>query len=152
MSKRIDVVKELKIIADKHRGILRAEDVVEAAKPKTHPLHHKFVWDDTKAAYEYRLWQARQLIRVSVEYLERPGGNQQIKAFVSLTPDRENDGGGYRHLIKVLSSADYRVQLLEDALAEMEVFKKKYSELSELAAVFGAMDKVKGRKKVRRVA
>jgi len=36
---------------------------VEVAKDPNSPIHNDFEWDDTKAGYEYRLYQARTLIR-----------------------------------------------------------------------------------------
>jgi hypothetical protein len=39
------------------------EDVVDVAKDPSHPLHDAFEWDDTEAARQYRLEQARYLIR-----------------------------------------------------------------------------------------
>ena len=55
-----------KALADLHQQNdgLRPSEVVAAAKPKTSPLHCEFTWDDTKAAHEYRLNEARHLIRV----------------------------------------------------------------------------------------
>lgn len=44
-------------------GNLTPDAVVEAARPKAHPLHHRFEWDDSVAGHKYRLDQARALIR-----------------------------------------------------------------------------------------
>jgi hypothetical protein len=46
-----------------HDGKLRPPDVVNAARPEESPLHSHFEWDDSEAAEEYRLYQARYLIR-----------------------------------------------------------------------------------------
>lgn len=134
------IVAELKRIAAEHHGKLMPSDVVEAARPKSSPLHSKFEWDNSEAAEKYRLWQARQLISITVEYL---GSGEQAsleKVFVSLTTDR--DRGGYRSLVTVMSDEQYRERLLEDALDEMRRFHKKYKELKELADVFEAMKQV----------
>lgn len=81
------------------------------------------------------------LIRVSVQIV--PGTEDTMeRIWVSLKPDREIDGG-YRSLISVMSDKQLRVQLLEDALGDMEVFEAKYRRLKELAAVFSAMKKVR---------
>ena len=135
------IKQELLRIAAEHRGILRPEDVVEAAKPKASPLHDRFQWNDGKAAYEYRLWQARQLISVTVTY-EEPV-NAHVRTFVSLKQDRKKGKKGYRVLAQVMSEEESREQLLQDAFEDMKVFKKKYRLLTELAAVFEAMDSVK---------
>lgn len=135
------IASELNRIAKEHGGHLRPADVVEAARPEDSPLHKKFEWDDSEAAERYRVWQARQLIAVTVEYI---GGGKDAtlsRVFVSLTPDREEDGG-YRSVEAVMSNPEWRKQLLEDALAEAKRFQQKYRDLKELAAIFGEIEKV----------
>lgn len=133
---------ELQRIAEANGGVLRPEVVVSEARPADSPLHRHFQWDDDKAADAYRIHQARQLIRVAVAYSQV--GNNQVacRVFVSLTPDREEDGGGYRVLSAVLSDEDMRRQLLADAKKEMRIFKDRYDQLVELADVFKAMERV----------
>jgi len=129
------VVSVLQSIAAKNKGLLKPEDVVEAARPVKSPLHTRFTWDDTEAANQYRLQQARQLIRTTIQYIEVDGGKQSFRVFCSLTPDRENEGGGYRETTAILSNRRYKNQLLADARVEMERFEQKYARLQELAGV-----------------
>jgi len=135
-----EIVAELKRLADRHGGELRPADVVDAARPKRSPLHACFEWDDTAAAQEWRLHQARNLLRVVVAY--EPADSKEAthcRVFVSLTPDRES-GAGYRLTRAVLTDPRMRHQLLADARAEMKCFVAKYRLLDELATVFAAMD------------
>ena len=136
-----EIIAELHRIADENDGNLRPSDVVEAARPAASPLHSQFEWRDTEAAHRYRLHQARQLISVTVEYLESKGEKIRARVFVSLTPDRHTNGG-YRVMSACMSSPEYRAQLLSDAREEMRVFQQRYADLRELAAVFSAMRKV----------
>lgn len=147
MKKKSVVVEELNKIAEKHRGVLHPEDVIKEAKPKNSPLHNKFDWDNTSAAHQYRLWQARELIRVSVIYLHNGDEERITKAFVSLSTDRGRVGGGYRPIVNVLSNEEYRAQLLQDSIDEMNLFRQKYRELKELAGVFWEMSKIIKHKK-----
>lgn len=135
------VIAELKRLAREHGGLLRPKDVVNAARTPRSPLHARFEWDDTVAAEEYRLWQARQLMRVVVEVV--PETNEPVEVFVSLTTDRRD--GGYRVQLEVLSDAEMREQLLKDALAELMLFRRKYSRLKELSEIFSAIDAVTAR-------
>lgn len=137
------VTNELKRIAEAHGGILKPEAVVQAARSKKSPLHKKFCWDDSKAAHEYRIWQARQLIRVVVEKIEGVEGRHEV--FVSLTRDRKDSG--YRVMTEVLNSAQMRAQMLEDAIRELEFFQNKYRRLRELAGVFASIRKVRKRRR-----
>lgn len=137
------IVAELKRIAQSNGGVLQPSAVVNAARNTDSPLHSQFEWDDSKASEAWRLQQARQLIRVVVSY-EPIGGGKTVpcRVFVSLTPDRELDNGGYRVTSSVLSDDNQRRQLLADAKADMKRFADKYRSLNELAEVFLAIDSV----------
>lgn len=136
---------ELERIRKRHGGLLRPVDVVMAATPEDHPLHDYFEWDGPTAAHAYRLWQARQLIMVSVTVL--PGAKEEdIRAYVSLTPDRSMVGGGYRALGDVLNDEDLTDQMLTDALSELRHFERKYRTLKALAPVFRAIVTVEKKK------
>src|SRR5262245_1704533 len=135
------ILSELKRIARDHGGILKAADVVTEAQSPESPLHGKFEWDDSTAAHQYRLMQARQLIRVSVSYVANT--DKSYRVFVSLSPDRSEMDGGYREVEAVLDNPAYRAQLLSDALVEMRRFQEKYGLLQELAEVFEAMRQVR---------
>jgi hypothetical protein len=138
------IVKELRKIAKSHGGILQAEAVVEYARSPMTALHSRFTWEESAAAHQYRLWQARQVIRVSVQH--SPALGRSVRVFVSLTPDRDEEGGGYRDMDVVVRNRDQRDQMLADALAELEVFRAKYAMLKELAAVMTAIKKTVAKK------
>jgi hypothetical protein len=136
------VMAELMQIEEKY-GILRPENVVSYAEnPKT-VLHSKFEWDDSAAGHQWRLQQARMLIRVVVKTESLSGKEERV--YVSLKKDRYDEGGGYRTLVKVMSDREMREQLLADALDEMDVFKAKYGKLKELARIFEEADRVRVR-------
>lgn len=141
------VIAELKELAQLNQGLLKAEDVVEAARDASSPLHDKFEWDDSEAAERYRLIQARLMINVSVQYL--PTANKKAiptKVFVSLSTDRygqNNESAGYRQLIDVLADHDLKTQLLQDSLEQMTRFQERYKSLKELDSVFMIMEETK---------
>jgi hypothetical protein len=134
------IIGELKRIAAEHEGVLLPAVVVEEAADKRSPLHDQFEWDESVAAHQYRIEQARRLIRVSVEMLA--GSNRTTDVFVSLSTDREGEGG-YRVMASVLTNAQQRDQMLADALRELEIFRRKYKDLRELVEVFEAVKKVR---------
>ena len=145
----MSVKTELESIAKKHRGILNPKHVVEFAKnPKT-ALHKKFTWDDTKAAREYRLWQAREIIRVSVTVLD--GDDKCVRAFISLNNDR-NANGGYRSIRDVLSSEELRLMMLNEILDEYKRIESKYNRYSELEPIYKAVSRVSVKVKKRKTA
>lgn len=126
----------LRRLAASNDGILNPEDVIEAARSVRSPIHNCFEWDDNEAAHEFRLWQARHLIGTVVKIISVNGKREPVRVFVSLKPDR---GAGYRELSNVIAMRETREQLLDDALAELQVFKQKYRQLSELSEVFKAI-------------
>lgn len=118
------------------RGLIKAEEIVEWARThKKSALHSKFEWDDTKAAHEYRLWQARELL---IEVVNEKGRRE----LVSLSIDRQNPGGGYRFLTNVMGDDYLKEIALQDALKELRRVQEKYQHLKELASVFRAVDRV----------
>lgn len=74
------------------RGKLTPKSVVDAARPKSHPLHSRFEWNDKVAGERYREVQARDLIQsVKITY-KRGDTLQQTRGFVSV---QREDGYAY---------------------------------------------------------
>lgn len=127
--------------------------VVEFAKRnKRAALHKEFEWNNTKAAQQFRLEQARHLIRLYINVIETEGGDIPARMYVSLEGDRRSKGGGYRTLESVMTNAELRSQLLQQALDELQRVRRKYQTLQELAPIFTAMDRVVQRTTRSRVA
>lgn len=129
---------ELLRIAEDNGGILLPDTVVRHAMNPKSALHDKFEWDDTVAAYQHRLTQARALI-VDVEIVI-PNRSEPVQAFVSLSVDRSGRGG-YRLINDVISNEQYCAILLDDARRDMEVFVKKYQHLKQLSGIIRVMKK-----------
>jgi hypothetical protein len=130
------------LLAIRKNGILQPDRVIEwAAKHPNSALHASLEWDDGKAAHEYRLEQVRKLIRIHVVTVE---GTREM---LSLSIDRINPGGGYRSIDIILSEPDLRAIALKDAFDDLERVKAKYQWLTELAAVWKAVDKAKPKRK-----
>ena len=130
-----DELERLRLL---HCGVLMPEHVVNAAKPKSSPLHGSFDWNDGEAAHKWRLEQARRLIRIFVTVLGNGNQSRESRMYVSLSTDRAGEGG-YRAIVDVLSDAERRATLLQDAELDMLRFRQKYAGLIELADVFMSM-------------
>ena len=133
------VTQELEIIRKQHRGILRPADVVAFARDPQTALHAEFEWDDSKAAVQYRLEQARQIIRCAVRVVSED--SPPIRAYVSLHNDRRT-GDSYRNLLDVMSEPGLRRQLLAQAMREAESWRVRYERLTELKPIVRAIAKV----------
>ncbi len=131
------IQKELKSLT--RDGLILPHDVVEAARSPKSAMHDMFTWDDNEAAHQYRLYQARQILRTYV-VIEDAAPKQVIRAFVSLKPDRQREGGGYRHIADVLSDEQLYQQMLKDSLVELRSLQTKYQRIRELKPIFEATD------------
>lgn len=136
-------IAELVLIRkNSNNGLLKPKDVVAFAEDSTTALHNRFEWDDTKAGYQYRLWQARQMIEIVFDIIPTEKGNVDVRTYISLKHDRSTPEGGYREMKVVLSDRELRQQLLDQALEELKAFQVKYKDLQELANVFRTIKKV----------
>lgn len=124
---------------EKAEGSLTAEVVLERAKSANSSLHDHFEWDDSRAAEQHRLTQASELIRsitvdVSRSNVEPP---KPVRAFVNV---REDEQRHYVGTVRAMSDKELRQQVLARAFAELEAFRRRYAELTELSAIFAAID------------
>ena len=112
------------------------EEVLEKARKKKSELHKCFEWDDSIAAEKYRLNQARMLLR-----------------FLVITPVKEDDEpvrvyqvtserNVYQPTRLFLQNPDEYNALLKRAKNELIAIKNRYKSLSELEAVFAAIDEL----------
>jgi hypothetical protein len=101
--------------------------IIEKARPRSHPVHDLFDWNDKHAAHAHRLDQARHFVNrlriVRVEIKSNPTISD--RAFYSVrTPD---DGRGYVGRHRILTDRDLRVQVIERAKGDLENFIAKYA-------------------------
>jgi len=114
-------------------GALTPDRIVDAARPKGSPLHCAFEWSDGVAAEQYRLIQARQIIRsVIVRHLPSEERRVQVvtRAFVRISTDAPCQ---YRAISEVMSDPDHVKLLVQSAERDLRAFAKKHAAL--IAAV-----------------
>jgi len=134
------------------RGSLTVDMILkEARKPKS-PLHSFFEWDPVKAHSFYLRERARELIRKWYVQKQLVENTVLVRGAVSLYVDDEESEGraptrAYFGTDHVLRSSTLTQKMLEVALAELESFQRKYATLTELSAVFAAIDEVKSAQK-----
>ena len=137
------VGRHLEYLKDRCHGELTPQDVLDDAKSHNSPLHTFFEWDDTAAAEQYRLHQARGLIRsVVAVYVDDVRPAQRMKAFVHVP---EPGAPHYRDTSHALSQEKTRDLVLKRAWRELVQWKNKYKDLSEFADIVAAADAVSAR-------
>lgn len=134
---------ELEKIKKSNGGVLTAGIVLLKATKKTSKLHKAFEWDNSKAAAEYRLTQARSMLRsIEVIYPESPKQQPHRHYITTKEPAKDNQPTRNIYLTtkEILQDPIARDELLGGAIREALSFRRKYAELSELAGVFTALD------------
>lgn len=120
-------------------GKLTAPDVIKDARSPTSPLHKYFEWDDSKAAQQYRLSQARQLIaHVYVRSVDNTDIPKPVRAFVNLRSHSEEERR-YESVHLVLADPLKRARLLAQARRELMDWQKRHQQLEEFTDVFDAI-------------
>lgn len=133
----------LEMLREKFKGELTPNDVVDDARNHNSPLHSFFEWDDTEAAQQWRLQQARGLIRAVVAIIvddKEPA--RRIQAFVHVP---ENGAPHYRATDHAMSQERTRGMILQQAWKEFRAWQKRYEHLEELADFFKATTEVVAR-------
>lgn len=94
-------------------GALDPERVVEAARNPNSSMHKQFDWDDSTAAHEHRLSQARALIkRVKVNVIRTDNEVVRVSSYI-----RSPSGSGYEQTQKVMVNQADRITVMLITLA-----------------------------------
>jgi len=141
MKKFKDSHEEMDYLFKKFGHLLSPENVVDFAKDKDTWLNKRFTWNDKKASHEYRLWQARKIISLELQVIEKNGKKSKVpmRLYISLKDDRKKDGG-YRLITDVMEDPDLKQKLLSEAFLELNRTKIKYRYLIELEKIFIAIE------------
>lgn len=137
-----EVMSELEVVRRRNGGILRPADVVEYARDPDTALHAQFEWDDGKAAEQYRLEQARRVIRCVVRVVGDDAA--PMRMYVSLVDDRQA-GDSYRTLDDVAADEELRQRLVSQALREADSWRVRYERFTELEPVVRAIKRAQRR-------
>lgn len=127
-----------------HDGALAPKHIVDAARDVSSPLHDEFEWDDDAAAEMYRLAQAGALVRrMKLTIIRKDAEARNIhitttRQFQSRASQRKEDAG-YETLEDILDDPEKRAELLAQVLRELNAYRKRYAELSELSEIWDAI-------------
>lgn len=134
----------------KRKNVLTPEIVVDEARDKESPLHPVFEWDNKKAANEYRLVQARHLIRIAKVETVINGKPVHTRAFISIRKDEKGElstspfakgESVYVSVDTVLQDEKLYDYTIRKALLEMQSFVSKYKDLKILSPILHSIQK-----------
>lgn len=133
-----DVGKHLEMLREQCKGELTPQDVLKDAKHNNSPLHSFFEWDDGEAAEQYRLQQARGLIRSVVAiYTDEKNPAVRTRAYVHIN---EPTAPHYREAGHAMSQAKTRDMVLQRAWRELQSWRTRYQDLKAFSDLFEAID------------
>lgn len=122
------------------QGELTPEDVLDDARHDNSPLHGYFEWTDSAAAHQYRLQQARGLIRSVVAiYVRDDKPAVRTRAYVHVP---EPTAPHYRDAGHAMSLSKTRKMVLQRAWSELQAWRKRYQDLKEFSDLFDVIDEV----------
>jgi hypothetical protein len=117
----------LERLTNENGGRLKPQHLVTAAQNRRHVCHKHFEWDDAKAAAEYRLDQARNLI--SIIYVETAVIEEPTHAYVSV---RDGIGTAYRSAGEIITNRDLQRLVEAAALRDLEAWETRYADLAAI--------------------
>lgn len=134
--------ERLEVIREQCGGLLKADGILADAAAEASPLHPFFEWDDSVAAREHRLEQARLLVRSIRVVIQSNGKAAPMRAYVHI--DRP-DINAYMTTASVMSDLDLSQMTLAKAKADLRSWRDRYQELqvlAEIKPVFEAIEAV----------
>lgn len=141
-----EIGEELENIKETN-GVLKPSMVIEAARNKNSPMHEMFEWDDLKAAQQHRMEFARKLISsivIEIKYDDNKKTVQNVFYSVQLNPENANlSKVGYLDISDIMKDEKYRLQIIENALAEIGYWESKYASYQELSRIFQSIELTK---------
>ena len=124
------------------------EELIKASRNAKAPTHSLFEWDDSAAAREFRLVQARVVVAsLQVEIITLKGKTETVRAYIG-----SSDRGKY---IATLEADDETLSEAEEVcLAQMRSFRQRWRMLKLAREVIHSMQAVEQRvsRKMRKAA
>ena len=130
----------LELLRQQFKGELTPEDVLADAKHNNSPLHRYFEWDDGFAAEQYRLSQARGLIRSVVAIYKQPEREKAPIRIAAYTRVPEGETSHYRSTPDAMSIKSTREAILKQAWRDLQAWRARYAALKEFSTLFEAID------------
>lgn len=136
------VEARLKKLADLGGGRLTPDSVVEDAKSPRSPLHDWFEWDDTEAAHQWRLTQARELIRSVRVEVQTEHRTVSTVRYVR-DPNAGNDEQGYVEVARLRKESDLAREALRREIIAANALLDRVQELSVALGLEGEVSEIR---------
>jgi len=118
------------------------QQIVDRARDESTELHKCFEWDDTVAAEKFRCEQARSIIKMLVVHQPEKEDGDGVPIVTRVIVSTNEHNNHYTPIQVVVRNEDAYQKLLRTALEELEAFRKKYRNLSELESVIDSIEEL----------
>jgi hypothetical protein len=120
---------------------LTPAQVLADAKPTDALLHNLFEWRNAPAANEWRLYQARHVIRaLRITVPDAPGDLPKV-IYANISIAQEGNNRVYMPVQIVAADAAMQEWTITNALNYLKGFQERYRHLTELGPIMDAIDK-----------
>lgn len=106
--------------------------ILKDASDPDSPIHDVFQWDDTKAAHEFRLVQARNMTNHLVVVRIKSELFDDLPSHISIRVGGESY---YAPIQDVRTKTEIRDHAIDNAMRDLATFDKKYREIKKFAGV-----------------
>lgn len=116
-------------------GSLTPQNILDASRPKNALFHTLFQWDDTVAAEQYRLQQARTILNNIEVTVVSDGSSKQINVYEVVK--QQSSGQIYKSINSMtLDDIDF---IKQRTLKELTILKDKLSMYKEFSKVTSSL-------------
>jgi len=138
LAQREAIAKRLAELTQLGGGRLVPELVIEDARPVTSPLHDAFTWDDTRAAHERRLDQARTLIRSVKINATVDRRTVSVVAYVHDPSDQRE--AGYVQTVSLVNDRQRALETLQREFTRIEGIVTRSRAIAQVLGLEGELD------------
>lgn len=143
------VGKALESIEEKE-GKVTSASFLEYSRPETSDTHSMFEWNDSIAAEKYRLRQSAAIIgqiEVEIQYIDTSQEASEIQitpvpAFVNVAGKSTRASATFVNVVTAVDNKDMWKQVVQNAVAELNAFKRKYSRFKEFEKIIKDIEKL----------
>lgn len=131
-----EAIKELESIENTY-GSLTAENIVTASEKENALFHKLFLWDNEKAAHQYRLSQARTILNNIEVKIISDGAEKKISVFEIV---KTETGKVYKNISDL--NSDEIKEVRSNVIKALNYWKSKLSFYKEFDNIVPKMDSI----------
>lgn len=123
-------------------GSLSTAALIKDGQDKRSPLYPQFTHDPAEALRRVWTAEADYLRRAFVTVVpDEKGIAREVRAVVPVYATEDAEERIYVSTVEAMSNEDYRKQVLQDAIDDFIVLRRKWADLEELVGIFRSIDR-----------